>query len=188
MFSSLGAKTNHCASRKHKAAARAASVLEKEEQEVKSAASNAEDAIDDEEDWTDASDEEELEKGEELSPTVNMFILVDAIESTRCLFCKRTFSSSAVTLEHMIAQHSLYIRDSDYLSDTNGLLVYLGNLAYVVEKPKTKTDYKVGVGRECVQCDRRFYSVDAVRKHMRDKGHSVVSADAPDIFDFYDYG
>lgn len=88
----------------------------------------------------------------------------------------------------MIAQHSLYIRDSDYLSDADGLLVYLGSLAYVVEEPKMKAGYKVGVGRECVQCDRRFGFIDAVRKHMRDKGHSVVSADAPDMLDFYDYG
>lgn len=52
---------------------------------------------------------------------------------------------------------------------------------------------KVGSGNMCLLCNekrRRFYSVDACQKHMRDKGHCRVAHEASDMLEyeeFYDY-
>ena len=102
-----------------------------------------------------------------------------AIPSTSCLFCAVKSASVEANLEHMTS-HGFFIPDTEYCKDPEGLLNYLG--------------MKVGCGGLCTLCNRRsryFRSVDAVRKHMRDKQHCRFSLDGEEIveyLDFYDYG
>lgn len=102
-----------------------------------------------------------------------------AIPSTSCLFCTVKSDSVEANLEHMTS-HGFFIPDVEYCKDAEGLLNYLG--------------MKVGCGGLCTLCNRRsryFRSVDAVRKHMRDKQHCRFSIEEDEIveyLDFYDYG
>lgn len=102
-----------------------------------------------------------------------------AIPSTSCLFCTMKSDSVEANLEHMTS-HGFFIPDVEYCKDAEGLLNYLG--------------MKVGCGGLCTLCNRRsryFRSVDAVRKHMRDKQHCRFSIEGEEIveyLDFYDYG
>ena len=55
------------------------------------------------------------------------------------------------------------------------------------------TGEKVGVGNVCLWCNERghaFYSLKAVRAHMKDKGHCKMLTDgdaALEYADFYDF-
>lgn len=97
-----------------------------------------------------------------------------------CLFCGRFHGDSLEQVfEHMQKEHGLYIPDRDCLVDFPGLLQYLAD--------------KVAVGY-CLSCaDGRlpFSSLDAVRKHMQDKGHLKIRFDndgSAELADFYDWG
>uniref|UniRef100_A0A7E4UQX2 C2H2-type domain-containing protein n=1 Tax=Panagrellus redivivus TaxID=6233 RepID=A0A7E4UQX2_PANRE len=102
-----------------------------------------------------------------------------ALPSTSCLFCPVKSNSVESNLEHMTV-HGFYIPDTEYCTDVEGLLSYLG--------------MKVGCGGICTFCNRRsrwFRTLDAVQKHMRDKQHCKVSLEDDEIveyLDFYDYG
>ena len=102
------------------------------------------------------------------------------ISPTQCLFCPQTSSSLEDSLTHMSVAHSFFIPDAEYLVDLSGLITYLGE--------------KIAVGNLCIFCNgkgREFRSLDAVRKHMLDKGHSKIAYDTEDdrleISDFYDF-
>jgi len=78
----------------------------------------------------------------------------------------------------MFTKHSFFVPDLEYCTDVLGLLEYLG--------------FKVGCGHECVHCfyPKNYRSIDAVRKHMRDKGHTTLRSDAASMLEldlFYDY-
>jgi pre-60S factor REI1 len=99
---------------------------------------------------------------------------------TSCLFCPTTSSTIADNLAHMSTAHSFFIPDADYLTDVSGLLTYLGE--------------KVAVGNVCIYCNgrgREFRTLDAVRKHMLDKGHCKIGYDTEqdrlEISDYYDF-
>ncbi|KAI0702957.1 C2H2 type zinc-finger-domain-containing protein [Cerioporus squamosus] len=100
------------------------------------------------------------------------------LSPTNCLFCT---SSTASTLEenltHMSSAHSFFIPDADFLVDLVGLITYLGE--------------KIAVGNTCIYCNSEFRTLDAVRKHMQDKGHCKVAYDTDlerlEISDYYDF-
>jgi len=103
----------------------------------------------------------------------------DAISSTDCLFCNHHSASLDNNIKHMTEVHSFFIPDPEYLTDINGLVEYLGA--------------KVGQGHMCLWCNekgKQYLSVDAVQKHMLDKGHCKMLHEGDRLVeydDFYDY-
>lgn len=79
----------------------------------------------------------------------------------------------------MSVAHSFFIPDTEYCTDLEGLLYYLGE--------------KVANYFICLWCNDRgktFYSLDAVRKHMVDKGHCQMLHEGlalAEYADYYDY-
>merc|ERR1719219_881774 len=83
-------------------------------------------------------------------------------------------------LLHMSEKHSFFVPDLDFVVNLDGLLSYIG--------------CKVGQGKMCLTCSEKgkaFRSLDAVRKHMLDKGHCKIAFSGGDAIaefaDFYDY-
>merc|ERR1719273_2049266 len=103
----------------------------------------------------------------------------DPIPVTDCIFCSHHSANMDNNLRHLTEAHSFFIPDPEFLTDTAGLLEYLGA--------------KVGQGHMCVWCNDRcksYQTVDAVQKHMVDKGHCKMlhEGDALVEYDeFYDY-
>ena len=77
----------------------------------------------------------------------------------------------------MSVAHSFFVPDAEFLVDLVGLVTYLGE--------------KIAVGNTCVYCNAEFRTLDAVRKHMRDKGHCKIAYDTDverlEVSDFYDF-
>lgn len=80
----------------------------------------------------------------------------------------------------MHSAHSFFVPEADYLVDLPGLLTYLGE--------------KIAVGNVCIYCNgkgREFRTLNAVRKHMLDKGHCKIAYDSQrdqlEISDYYDF-
>eukprot|EP00126_Sphaerothecum_destruens_P013894 Sdes_comp23788_c0_seq1m21946 len=96
-----------------------------------------------------------------------------------CLFCTASFGTLEENINHMSSAHGFFFPDIEYLVDVEGLLRYLGE--------------KVGLGNLCLYCNEKgkaFYSLEAVRKHMKDKDHCklCISHDAYlEYSEFYDY-
>ncbi|WWC59156.1 uncharacterized protein I303_101704 [Kwoniella dejecticola CBS 10117] len=102
------------------------------------------------------------------------------IQPTDCLFCSATQRTIDINVDHMAKAHSFFIPDRDLLLDMSGLLSYLGE--------------KVAIGNLCLYCPnggREFGSIDAVRKHMMDKGHCKLAyetdEDLAELADYYDF-
>jgi len=130
--------------------------------------------------------EEQQPEGEvEMS---NLQSIEDRIASLRsrisplqCLFCSvPAFKSIDENVSHMAAAHSFFIPDLEYLTDLSGLLSSLGE--------------RIAVENACIFClkkSREFRSLEAVRKHMLDKGHCKIAYDTESerlaVSDFYDF-
>ncbi|XP_037085515.1 zinc finger protein 622-like isoform X2 [Pollicipes pollicipes] len=103
----------------------------------------------------------------------------EGIAPTACLFCPHAAGELAASLRHMTEAHSFFVPDAEYVTDMEGLVTYLGQ--------------KVGEGFVCLWCNERgkhFSSVEAVQKHMRDKGHTKMLHEGEvlaEYADFYDY-
>ncbi|KAI8809443.1 C2H2 type zinc-finger-domain-containing protein [Cladochytrium replicatum] len=99
------------------------------------------------------------------------------LEETDCIFCPARLPTFEANMEHMAKQHSFFVPDVDYLLSARGLLQYL--------------QAKVTVFQQCVYCGekgRTMYSVEAVRKHMVDKGHCKVNDESDEgVVEFYDF-
>ncbi|KAF9200445.1 hypothetical protein BGZ49_009336 [Haplosporangium sp. Z 27] len=102
------------------------------------------------------------------------------LELTDCLFCTEKAETFESNIEHMTKAHGLFIPDIEYLVDIEGLFKYLGE--------------KVSVGNICLYCNgkgRQIKSLEAVRRHMVDKGHCKIpydtESDMMEIVDFYDF-
>ncbi|TCD62607.1 hypothetical protein EIP91_006653 [Steccherinum ochraceum] len=104
------------------------------------------------------------------------------ISPTQCLFCPSPSPtlSDNLDLAHMSHAHSFFVPDTEYLEDLPGLLTYLGE--------------KIAVGNMCIYCGgtgREFRTLDAVRRHMLDKGHCKLAYDTEEerleVSDFYDF-
>jgi len=103
----------------------------------------------------------------------------DAIPMMDCVFCSHHSKDMDSNIKHMMEVHGFFIPDPEYLSDTAGLLEYLGA--------------KVGQGRMCLWCNDKgkgFNTLDSVQKHMQDKGHCKMlheGAALVEYDEFYDY-
>ena len=128
----------------------------------------------------DIDDEEEIEEVDSDEWDEDYGDEEDAISVTECLFCLKNSNSLEKNLLHMSEKHSFFVPDLEFVTDLDGLLSYLGA--------------KVGQGKMCLWCDeksKRYRSVEAVRKHMNDKGHCKIAFSGGDAIvefsDFYDY-
>lgn len=118
-------------------------------------------------------DEEELDDEEQAEHEAKM--LENVVGPTTCLFCSKNSVDIEGNVEHM-HHHGFFIPEEQYLTDLEGLIVYLG--------------YKVGAGTICLWCHKQFKSVHGVRLHMLYKSHCKIRYDHEDALefsDFYDY-
>lgn len=98
-----------------------------------------------------------------------------------CLFCleqkKVTFENVEENVNHMFRSHGMYIPETKYLIDKEGLIRYLGE--------------KIGLGNVCLVCNYQGRNILAVREHMQAKRHMRIPYEAEDekleISDFYDF-
>lgn len=77
-----------------------------------------------------------------------------------CLFCSHHSANMLKNLKHMSIAHSFFLPDAEFLVNPNGLLMYLGE--------------KVCQGFMCLWCNdrgRTFFSAEAAKQHMLDKGN-----------------
>lgn len=101
------------------------------------------------------------------------------IENNDCLFCAQHSEDLVANVKHMSVKHSFFIPDAEYCIDVEGLLGYLAE--------KICRDFI------CIWCNekgRTFYSLDAVKNHMVEKGHCKMlheGAALAEYVDFYDY-
>ncbi|XP_068159533.1 cytoplasmic 60S subunit biogenesis factor ZNF622 [Drosophila tropicalis] len=132
-----------------------------------------EDAVDDDDDDFEDIEEEEVDSDEWDKIPENPLTERD------CLFCNHTSDDLVENLKHMSVAHSFFIPDTEYCTDIEGLLYYLGE--------------KVANYFICLSCNDRgktFYSLDAVRKHMVDKGHCQMLHEGvalAEYAEYYDY-
>lgn len=129
---------------------------------------------DGDEDYEDISDEEEMDDSDGWED-----IPEHLMTEKDCLFCTHSSEDVVENLKHMSVAHSFFIPDAEYCVDVEGLLNYLS--------------VKVAVDFICLWCNDRgktFYSLDAVRKHMIDKGHCQLLHEGlalAEYADYYDY-
>lgn len=101
------------------------------------------------------------------------------IALNKCLFCGVRSASLVDNVTHMSTVHSFFVPDTEYVVDLDGLLRYLGE--------------KVARDFICLWCNdrgRTFQSLDAARKHMRDKGHCKMLHEGlalAEYANYYDY-
>ena len=101
------------------------------------------------------------------------------IANNDCIFCDHHSKNLINNIKHMSIKHSFFIPDTEYCIDVEGLMSYLAE--------KVCKDFM------CIWCNekgRTFYSLDAVRKHMIEKGHCKMlheGAALAEYVDFYDY-
>ncbi|EDW66196.1 cytoplasmic 60S subunit biogenesis factor ZNF622 [Drosophila virilis] len=130
------------------------------------------DAAEEDEDFEDIEEEEvDSDEWEKLAE--------NPLTERDCLFCSHQSADLVENLKHMSVKHSFFIPDTDYCTDIEGLLYYLGE--------------KVANYFICLWCNDRgktFYSLDAVRKHMVDKGHCQMLHEGvalAEYAEYYDY-
>ncbi|TPX41413.1 hypothetical protein SeLEV6574_g06101 [Synchytrium endobioticum] len=105
------------------------------------------------------------------------------LEESDCLFCFHKSADFESNMSHMTKAHSFFIPDMEYLPDISALIAYLAE--------------KVSVHNICLYCNgrgRSFHSLEAVRKHMIDKGHTKIwyghddgGGEGVDVSEFYDF-
>ncbi|KAL5274111.1 ZNF622 family protein [Megaselia abdita] len=177
-FQNQKAFDNHENSKKHKESLKSSKtseeVLIKSERKIKERPKHAleieeeMDVDDDEEEWEDEDVDEFAEDEEERNPIVE-----------ECLFCDHQSDNIVKNMEHMSVVHSFFIPDMEFCTDLPNLVVYLA------EKVK-----KYFICLFCNDDGKAFYSLDAVRKHMSDKGHCQINHEGinmAEYSDFYDY-
>ena len=175
-FSSENAYRSHVQSRKHRDRESAQQGENRAERGVAAHRSHAQpsDMIEEQTSLTDpVSDDENIDHRIAVSRR--------RIQPTDCIFCPKRTTSIPAVLSHMSRYHSFFIPDPDCLVNVTGLLSYLGE--------------KVAIGNICLYCPdggKEFGSLEAVRKHMVDKGHCKIAYDTDEdraeLLDFYDYG
>lgn len=101
----------------------------------------------------------------------------NAIPPNVCVFNGRELESVEANAAYMAAHFGFFIPYVEHLVDLEGLLTYLGQ--------------KVGIGNLCIECDRAFVSLEAVRQHMHDKEHCRMTDDddiwVEEYAEFYDF-
>jgi pre-60S factor REI1 len=181
-FASSGAEQQHAQSKKHKERMQAIATGDKkpaksepktltvEEQEAKKAHKEAQ--FISPQGQTEAElaafIEQQIKNAPRLSPDHD------------CLFCTHKSTDLDANMAHMREEHSFFVPDTEYLTDMRGLIKYLGE--------------KISVTNVCLHCNGRgrgLRSMEAVRQHMVDKGHTMIAYetedDLADYADFYDF-
>ncbi|KAL7743050.1 hypothetical protein ACLKA6_005796 [Drosophila palustris] len=127
----------------------------------------------------DVDDEFEDVEEEEVDSDEWDKIAENPLTERDCLFCAHQSDDLVENLKHMSVAHSFFIPDAEYCTDIEGLIYYLGE--------------KVANYFICLWCNDRgktFYSLDAVRKHMLDKGHCQMLHEGvalAEYAEYYDY-
>lgn len=146
-FSSEGAFNSHTASKKHR------ECLETPKPKT-NGQTQGENSDQKQKDWKRllaiASDEAEIDRllAEKMA-TCKRFTIQE------CLFCTFHSESFEASLEHMALKHSFFIPDLEHLTDTEGIIKYLGD--------------KITVANVCIYCNgkgRALHSTEAVQAHM----------------------
>ncbi|BFG02118.1 zinc finger protein 622 [Drosophila madeirensis] len=137
------------------------------------------DGEDDDDDEVDDDEFEDIDEEEEVDSDEWDKIPENPLTERDCLFCKQSSEDMVENLKHMSVAHSFFIPDTEFCTDLEGLLYYLGE--------------KVANYFVCLWCNDRgktFYSLDSVRKHMVDKGHCQMLHEGvalAEYADYYDY-
>jgi pre-60S factor REI1 len=164
LFSSENAFANHLHSRKHKEhEAKSKNDASKPENEV--AIRNKKNSNSSNTEAEDVESDGEYEEADD-----------ESLETTQCLFCPHFSITFEDSMRHMTKSHSFYIPDLQYVTDLEALIGYLGE--------------KVGLGKVCLYCNgkgKEFHSIEAVQKHMTDKGHCKIYYEGDDILEFSDF-
>ena len=98
---------------------------------------------------------------------------------TDCIFCPHASETLEDNLRHMFRHHGFFVPDIEFVVDLVGLIAYLQN--------------KVSEYHMCLLCNgtgRQFYSMEAARGHMVDKGHCFVEYEEQgqmELEEFYDF-
>lgn len=105
-------------------------------------------------------------------------------------------------MTHMSMSHSFFVPDAEYVIDLEGLMMYLGEK---ISRGKILVNFLINLKKIvlniencildfiCIWCNdrgRTFYSLDAVQKHMSDKGHRKMLHEGlalAEYAEFYDY-
>eukprot|EP00051_Salpingoeca_urceolata_P004503 m.65460 g.65460 ORF g.65460 m.65460 type:complete len:412 (+) comp13667_c0_seq2:619-1854(+) len=115
--------------------------------------------------------------GDDTDPTVPP--AEPKLEPGDCVFCSHKSEDLEANLKHMSSAHSFFVPDLEFVVDLPGLIQYL--------------QMKVAEFFVCLTCNgkgREFQSLEAVRKHMVDKGHTHVDYSdqgALEIAEYYDF-
>ncbi|XP_067634705.1 cytoplasmic 60S subunit biogenesis factor ZNF622 [Eurosta solidaginis] len=149
--------------------------LHKQQGEKTTTEAEYEDMGDDNEEFEDI----EVEEVEQFDSDEWEKLAENPLTEKDCLFCTHVSEDMVENLKHMSVAHSFFIPDTEFCTDLEGLLYYLGE--------------KVANYFICLWCNDRgktFYSLDAVRKHMVDKGHCQMLHEGlalAEYADYYDY-
>jgi len=166
-YGSENAFSNHLLSRKHK---ESESLAEQKNTESPKMRQNKDNVL-----FSDA--EEELTDNENKSCGLSTIV---PHQTNTCLFCHQSHTDFDSNLNHMVLLHGFFLPDVEYLEDREGLIEYLAE----------KINDCI-----CLYCNGRgkqWNSVDAVRKHMLDKGHCKMaydeSEDPEELLKYYNFG
>jgi len=119
---------------------------------------------DEEEEEDDDDDEEEAAPQQPLGPNIS-------------IFDDKEFETAEECLKYMTLNFGFHIPDSEYLSDLEGFLSYLGE--------------KVKLGGLCLYCQKQLRPGRPTQHHMISKGHCKVAyeedVDLEEFEDFFDF-
>lgn len=174
-FGSVKSYDNHLGSKKHKeneekfeVEQEAAASLADEEEALRKLTEARTAELEDEDDDVEEVDSDEWEADVE-----------NPIAQHKCMFCGEKSEDLVANLRHMSMKHSFFVPDPEFVTDLEGLMLYLGE--------------KIARDFICIWCNdrgRTFYSLDAARKHMCDKGHCKMLHEGlalAEYADYYDY-
>ena len=99
------------------------------------------------------------------------------IASTISIFDNKQFDTVEACVQYMIETNGFFLPDSEYITDLEGLLLYLSE--------------KVKIGATCLYCQRRFRTGRACQDHMIQMSHCKLTydddIDMEEYEDFYDF-
>ncbi len=114
-------------------------------------------------------EQERAEKNDEIED-----LIAGQAQINCCLFCIKDSDSVETNLEHMCAEHGLYIPEIEHLSSLETIVGYLRTVI---------TEYN-----ECLYCGMIKQSAEGIRQHMLDKGHCMINLERePELLEFWEF-
>lgn len=147
-------------------------------------------------------------KANALDEEEGQVIALDSVKPGTCFLCvqQRELESREALLEHLLADHHLFIPDREHLSDAAGLVEYLQAKVLLWNACLTCHDFRlflsesgeegdgfdaeVSAAADLEAAKTLFKSGGAVIRHMHDKGHCKIRFDEvgqEELARFYDY-